>query len=214
MSPNWLRLSNRYISSSWLIATSVLIVSALLAVRAHNLLQTPQAGAELSEQTTANHTRDYRRLELNELLGLHLFGQAELAGSSIPTSAQQDIPETHLKFVLQGTFTHTDQEQASALIATDLRGKAKLYRVGQELPGRALLHAVERENVILKRNGRLEKLLFPRAQGDLAGSSVAPSSSKPSLVNERSLPERGNNLKSQLRQLREQLNQSDENLRI
>lgn len=95
----------------------------------------------------------------------------DLFGSSAPIQAEkknhQDIPETKLKLVLKGAFTHSDPELASALIAKDKGKETELYLVGDELPGNAVLDEVYPSYVVIKRGIQLEKLLFFRNQSEM-----------------------------------------------
>jgi len=102
-------------------------------------------------------------LPIREIIAMNLFGATSSEIQAV--SNHQDIPETNLKLILKGAFSHSSPEQASALIATDKSKRAELYFIDAELPGNATLKEVHPNYVVLNRAGRLEKLLFFRSQG-------------------------------------------------
>ncbi|GIX32527.1 MAG: hypothetical protein KatS3mg125_0483 [Lysobacterales bacterium] len=95
----------------------------------------------------------------------HLFGDA-MQGAIRPAP---QAPETTLALELRGVIASEDPAQGLALIAE--RGKAaRRYRVGDALPGQAVLKAVYADRVLIERGGSEESLRLPRAQ------AVSPSS--------------------------------------
>jgi len=66
---------------------------------------------------------------------------------------------THLR--LAGVIAETDPAAGQAIIA-DSGSPAKVYRVGNTLPGNLVLRAVHADHVILDRGGALERLDLPR----------------------------------------------------
>ena len=194
----------------------IIICLGLLIFRSNSLLDTTALTSPSDAAVNDARKPQAKAVNLSQLAALNLFGDAKTELQKEQAPAQQDIPETRLKLVLQGSFTSTKSEVSSALIATDHRGKAKRYFIGDELPGNALLHEVQPQYVVLKRGGRLEKLLFPREQAAIVGSDVAAS---PGVARQGKRPQavKRNNeesLKKRLQQLREQLNQTNENIRI
>jgi len=89
-----------------------------------------------------------------------------LFGTPLPsnsTASQQALPRTRLELVLKGTFTHTNELKASALIALPNKS-AKSYLIGDTLPGDAELVSINKGEVVLRRNGRDERLTLPILQ--------------------------------------------------
>jgi len=81
-----------------------------------------------------------------------LFGSAK----SQPTKQPTSLPKTRLKLSISGLFANADGS-GQALIAANNK-PAKLYRVGDKLPGDAVLESVNPEYVVLSRAGRFEQL--------------------------------------------------------
>ncbi len=137
----------------------VLLMSASLAwqsVAWQRLLQ--RAPVIPSSAHEAPQNRDMQGL-------LGLFG----AGPSAAT----DAPSTSLRVTLLGSFVQADSPRSSAIIQLDGR-PAQRYLVGQTLSSGVSLHAVYRDRVELKRNGRLETLAFSKPQGTSASSARNP----------------------------------------
>ena len=86
----------------------------------------------------------------------NLFGRVQ---QDSPVQAPADAPATRLNLELQGVFTATVVAESSAIVAE--RGKdGELFRIGDRLPGNALLEAVFDDHILLKRGGQIEKLMF------------------------------------------------------
>lgn len=143
----------------------VLLMSATLAwqsVALQRLLHSTPAASSAAPESRSHNT-DVQSL-------LPLFGTAPLVSSGI-------APSTSLRLTLLGSFVQADSPRSSAII--QLEGSpAKRYSVGQELSSGVSLHAVYRDRVELKRNGRLETLAFskrPTLQSTAAASSAPDS---------------------------------------
>jgi general secretion pathway protein C len=95
-----------------------------------------------------------------DLSKLHLFGQS----SALVAPVVIDAPETSLDLRLLGTLASEDPKSGLAII-TDSEGLEAYYGVGDELPGRAELHEIHSEKVILVRQGRFETLSLREDDG-------------------------------------------------
>lgn len=94
-----------------------------------------------------------------DIASLNLFGSAE------KTQAQPqvvDAPETKLNLELQGVFTADDPELSTAIVA-ERNKPGELYRIGERLPGNAILDSVHNDHILIRRSGRVEKLMFADA---------------------------------------------------
>lgn len=69
----------------------------------------------------------------------------------------ESLPETRLELRLIGTFTHIDNRQASALIAEENSSARQIF-VGETIVEDAILVAVDKGYVTLRRNGQNEIL--------------------------------------------------------
>lgn len=116
------------------------------------------------------------------LADYHLFGAGPQPGGSV-----SQTPTTTLNLVLKGTFTAAVASQARALIA-DADGEGS-YTPGMFLPGGARLESVHADHVILRVDGRSEKLSLGTATLDTsptggnrrsgAAAAAAPGMSPP-----------------------------------
>jgi len=93
----------------------------------------------------------------------------------ISQMAAQNVnaPETSLQLKLDGVFASSSQERSSAIISEQGQGIGKLYRVGQQVSGGAVLSAVYVDRVLLQRNGQEEVLRFIKS--NLLGGDPPPS---------------------------------------
>ena len=86
---------------------------------------------------------------------LELFGRAQAAAPKEVI----DAPETKLNLELQGVFIAEDDNRSTAIIGQ--RSKVgELYAIGDRLPGNATLASVYVDHVLIRRSGRVEKLMF------------------------------------------------------
>lgn len=92
------------------------------------------------------------------------FGVAPVQNEAESVLDLANIPITQLNLVLSGVLSSSEGDRASALVAE--RGKpADRIFVGQTLPGGAEVYSVEVDHIILRRNGQMEKLTYPDADG-------------------------------------------------
>ena len=83
----------------------------------------------------------------------HLFGRYATDYSHLPI--------THLPLTLQGTLLNTQSVRNAGAIIANADGQAKLYHIGQQVPGDAKIQEIQNTQVILKNHGRLESLRLP-----------------------------------------------------
>lgn len=176
----------------------VALMSASLAwqsVAWQRLLRAPAATNSTATDSQA-HTPDMQAL-------LPLFGSAPVADSGV-------APNTNLRLTLLGSFVDTAGKGSSAII--QLEGSpAKRYAVGQELSSGVLLHAVYRDRVELKRNGRLETLAFSNRKTTPASGLVSPAPDSENLAQLQALSEEDTlQLQQRMQALRDQLQATDD----
>ncbi len=116
------------------------------------------SAAPATSATAAERTRGMRshRLDLGAITGAHLFGA--------PPAPKQDganAPQTSIPLVLTGTIAANDPQNGLAIIGQTAQ-TAKVYAVGDSVPGGARLHSVYSDRVVIDRNGQLESLALPR----------------------------------------------------
>lgn len=89
---------------------------------------------------------------------LDLFGVAK-TDAPVPEAIGATAPKTNLQLVLQGVVVAGQARESGAIVA-DSQGNGKYYKIGDTLPGRAKLIAVESHRILLRRNGHVEALPF------------------------------------------------------
>ncbi len=95
--------------------------------------------------------------DVAQIVSSHLFGRA--APGTGPLGA--DAPQTSLPLVLTGVMAVPDPFGGLAILGPNAQ-TAKVYAVGDSVPGGAELDAVLPEKVLLRRNGQLQSLSLPR----------------------------------------------------
>lgn len=99
-------------------------------------------------------------VDVAAIAGAHLFGEAPAAAR--PQADASTAQQTSLPLVLVGIIAADDPEDGLAILGESAAG-AKVYAVGDNIPGGAKLHQVLADKVIIDRNGVLETLMLPRA---------------------------------------------------
>ncbi len=92
----------------------------------------------------------------------HLFGEAGEEPPA-PPPIPEEPPETTLQLTLRGCYSVESQVQALAIIA-DERGEERPYRIGDALPGGAVLREIYVNKVLLSRQGKPEVLRLPKEE--------------------------------------------------
>jgi general secretion pathway protein C len=104
-------------------------------------------------------------LDVAAIANAHLFGAAPAARE---TGA--NAPQTSMPLVLTGIIAGNDPQNGLAILGPTAQ-TAKVFAVGDNVPGGAKLHAVYTDRVVIDRDGQLESLVLPR---QAAGSAAAP----------------------------------------
>ena len=93
----------------------------------------------------------------------HLFGRLQSSPPvAAPTPPPAPLPVTPLNLRLVGIFfLEQSSDRALALIA-EANGVERGYRAGEALPGGGRLERVQRDHVVVSRNGRQEVLNLPK----------------------------------------------------
>ena len=139
-----------------------------------------------------DHTKPSSRPKNDvDLSTLNLFGRAEVI--SAPKTV--DTPQTKLNLELLGVFTSDDPSNSTAVVAQKNKG-GKLFSIGDRLPGNAILDSVYDDHILIKRGGRLEKLIFSEQ------SLLSPIKSANTTVNN---PPRRSSSDSRLSQIRSRI---------
>lgn len=115
------------------------------------------------------------RLNVAAIANSDLFGDPS-AGAKADTNAA-DAPQTSMPLVLTGIIAADDPRNGLAILGENATS-AKVFAVGDTVPGGVKLHSVYNDRVILDRNGALESLTLPRQSGG-AGTAPPPSANLP-----------------------------------
>ena len=149
------------------IATWILVIA--LAVQAALILTDLAAAGRSGAGAGVRHAPlRSRLLDLAAITNAHLFGAA-------PALKQEgaDAPQTSMPLVLTGIIAGNDPQYGLAILGQSAQ-TAKVYAVGDGVPGGAKLHSVYNDRVVIDRDGRLESLSLPRQTN--AGNAPPPSS--------------------------------------
>lgn len=111
-----------------------------------------------------------------EISAWHLFGQYVVKKPPPPAPVlprEETAKPTRLNLKLKGIFASTNSRNARAIIA-DAKNAEDSYKVGDPVPGGAIIHKILVDKVILEHNGKLETLLLPEIiTGGVSESSSA-----------------------------------------
>ncbi len=128
--------------------------------------------------------------DVTAIAASHLFGiaDAEQTGPTLVVAPDEDLDETRLQLVLNGTVA-SDIPNYSVAIISDGGNDQTVYTIGDSVGNNATLHAVYANRVVLNENGRLTNLNLPREFKDTATSGVrrATTSTRQKVDNSRSL---------------------------
>lgn len=145
------------------VATAILIV-ALCAQAAFIVTDLAGGGGAKPLQKAAVRARP---LDLTAIVNAHLAGVAPQA-----TPDGQDVRPSNIPLVLTGTIAGNDPQNGLAILGQTPQ-TAKVYAVGDNVPGGAKLHSVYSDRVVIDRNGQLESVALPRQMN--AGNAPPPS---------------------------------------
>ncbi|HEC19628.1 MAG TPA: type II secretion system protein GspC [Gammaproteobacteria bacterium] len=113
----------------------------------------------------------------------HLFGKVQKVAPK-PAAQVTEAPDTRLNLKLRGLLASSDPVAARAIIA-DGKGREEAYKVGQKLPGNAVLREIYADRVILEYRGRLEALRLPKEaapSGAVTRSMRQPQTRRPGVT--------------------------------
>jgi general secretion pathway protein C len=155
---------------------AVWVLAAALGVQAA-VIVTHLAGSGVRPATAdpvATQLASRPPLDLSILTGGHLFG----AAPPPPPVDDANAPPTNMPLVLTGIIAAGNPKDGLAIIGTSATN-AKIYPVGDRVPGNARVHAVYPDRVLLERNGAIEALLLPRKFAAGTAPPAAPMGPSP-----------------------------------
>lgn len=95
---------------------------------------------------------------MQPLAAHEVFGRSE-EQTRVAEVVRRSAPETRLNLRLEGVLVGEHPEDSGAIVAGS-NGVTEHYRVGDVLPGNAVLAEVEPGRVLIRRNGQYETLTF------------------------------------------------------
>jgi general secretion pathway protein C len=166
----WQRAAVVAVNAILVVALAHSLAVLTLAVVSGRSLQT--VGMIASEPAANGATVTRSPAEYAAIGSWHLFGRVE---DNRPVEATPaPIPVTQLNLRLVGVFfMERGSNRALALIAEG-NGPERGYRIGEPLPGGARLEQIQRDHVVVSRNGRQEVLNLPKL-----GSAGRPAPAMP-----------------------------------
>jgi len=143
----------------WLIIVGI---AYTLATTVWSFFTVPTTAVNMSKTPSKSISRSTgQAVNINWILAKHLFGEAGATPVEQDSHANEQAVQTQLPLELQSVFVADTIEESAAIVAQ--RGKlAKLYAIGDKLPGNASLVEVLTDRIILRRAGVREALMFPK----------------------------------------------------
>jgi len=152
------------------IATWTLAV--LLAIQAA-VIVTGLGGAGSSKKAapgTLRVSNAAHMVNIAAITNAHVFGAPPV---EVAAQDPKNAPQTSMPLVLTGIISADDPQNGLAILGQSAQ-TAKVFAVGDNVPGNAKLHLVYSDRVVIDRGGRLETLVLPR---QLATGAAPPSAS-------------------------------------
>lgn len=140
------------------------VLALALAVQVA-LLVTDLAGGATPPPALPRGPAQARGPDLKTLLASHLFGVAPQSAGSLAA----DAPQTRLPLVLTGVIAANAPSAGLAILGPSPQA-ARVYAVGDRVPGGATLAAVLAQKVLLRQDGVLQSLPLPRQETAIAAS--------------------------------------------
>jgi len=148
-------------------------IAWLLAGLTWQLLPSPHVDSVAAQNPSAQRAAPPPRRDFASAIVRHnLFGVAPADTAPARVEPAAEAPDTQLNLELRGVLAYNPESSALAIIS-EARGDEKVYAIGDELPGSATLEEVLTDHVILRRNGRLEKLRLPEKSTPVAVATAA-----------------------------------------
>jgi len=102
-----------------------------------------------------------QRLDVAQIASAHLFGQAAAAPADTDAA---NAPKTTMPLVLTGIIAASNPKSGLAILG-ESAAAAKVYAVGDNVPGGVRVNSVYEDRVLLDRGGRIEALVLPHQYG-------------------------------------------------
>jgi general secretion pathway protein C len=148
--------------ATWVLALALGVQAALIVT------DLAGAGGRRAAASPVRTASASHALDLATITNAHLFGAAPA-----PKQDGANAPQTSIPLVLTGTIAGNDPQNGLAILGQSAQ-TAKVYAVGDNLPGGPKLHSVYSDRVVIDRDGQLESLVLPQHLN--TGNAPPPSS--------------------------------------
>jgi general secretion pathway protein C len=138
--------------ATWVLAFALAVQAAVIVTNLAGSSRPPKVPSATLMQS---HTQS---VDVAAIANAHLFGAPPVA---VVAQDAANAPQSSLPLVLVGIIADDDPDNGLAILGENAAG-AKVYAVGDNVPGGAKLHKVFTDRVIIDRNGKLESLMLPR----------------------------------------------------
>src|SRR5580698_3263867 len=147
--------------ATWTLAVLLAVQAAVILTGLGGASRSPAAG------TGPIVTIPRHQVNIAGITSAHLFGDSPaVVNAQDPANA----PPSSIPLVLTGIISAEDPQNGLAILG-QTAAAAKVFAVGDNVPGGAKLHSVYSDRVVIDRGGILETLFLPR--------QVAPGSTPP-----------------------------------
>ena len=148
--------------ATWTLAVLLAVQAAIILTGLGGASRAPAAG------TGRVVAASRHPVDIVAITNAHLYGSAPVVASAQDPS---HAPQSTLPLVLTGIISAEDPQNGLAILG-QTAPTAKVFAVGDNVPGGAKLHSVYSDRVVIDRGGHLETLMLPR--------QVAPGGAPPS----------------------------------
>jgi general secretion pathway protein C len=147
--------------ATWTLAVLLAVQAAVILTGLGGASRSPATGA--GPPVTPRHS-----VNLFAITNAHLYGSAPVVVNAQDPS---NAPRSTLPLVLTGIISADDPQNGLAILG-QTAATAKVFAVGDNVPGGAKLHSVYSDRVVIDRGGNLETLVLPR---QVAAGGAPPS---------------------------------------
>lgn len=178
---NWVKKTLKRLPN-WVSIFAVILLGALLA-KLIWLWFTPKPNVAnfLADSSVSINSQvvESRANYGKQVAALHLFGKTEKKAVK-KSNNKKEAPVTNLNLKLHGTVAYSDHSGFAMISASGK--KQKNYSRGDPIAGGSIVvTAIYSDYVLLKRNGKQEKLLMPKTKTTATNSRLAPAVLAPSI---------------------------------
>lgn len=138
--------------ATWTLAVLLAVQAAVIVTGLGGATRTPGVG------TAPLPVQPRHSVDIVSISNAHLFGSAPIQQSA---QGGGEMRPTSMPLVLTGIISADDPQNGLAILGQNA-ASAKVFAVGDNVPGGAKLHAVYNDKVIIDRGGVLETLALPR----------------------------------------------------